>query len=214
MLRLLVAEGNTCDGRCRIAESAGATPAESYADVLRLIAPDAQVDIFTPADEGATLPAPLDAYDGIAIGSSLNIYRREAASLRQIDFVREVFARAIPMFGILLGLVACDGCRRWRGRSQSAWTRGSFRPQDHSHRSLQQSCDASQARGRLRCAGNPRRCGDAAPVGSNINCLECDERSPGCRNPTRRLCFLGVCSITPNIGCTTSQPSSAAVERC
>jgi hypothetical protein len=71
MLRLLVAEGNTYDGRCRIAESAGATPTESYADVLRLIAPDAQVDIFTPADEGATLPAPLDAYDGIAIGSSL-----------------------------------------------------------------------------------------------------------------------------------------------
>lgn len=104
MLRLLVAEGNTCDGRCRIAESAGATPAESYADVLRLIAPDAQVDIFTPADEGATLPAPLDADDGIATGSFLNIYRREAASLRQIDFVREVFARAIPMFGILLGL--------------------------------------------------------------------------------------------------------------
>jgi len=105
MLRLLVAEGNTSDGRRRIAEWAGATPAESYADVLRKIAAGAQVDIFAPADEGATLNAPLDAYHGIAItGSSLNIYRREAASLRQIDFVREVFARAIPMFGILLGL--------------------------------------------------------------------------------------------------------------
>src|ERR1700692_4959209 len=105
MLRLLVAEGNTPDGRRRWAESAGATPAESYAEVLRKIAPDAQVDIFTPTDEGATLVAPLDAYDGIAItGSSLNIYRREAASLRQIDFVREIFARAIPMFGSCWGL--------------------------------------------------------------------------------------------------------------
>src|SRR5258708_15249023 len=105
MLRLLVAEGNTSDGRRRIAEWAGATPAESYADVLRKIAAGAQVDIFAPADEGATLNAPLDAYHGIAItGSSLNIYRREAASLRQIDFVREVFARAIPMFGSCWGL--------------------------------------------------------------------------------------------------------------
>src|SRR5260370_13583978 len=105
MRRLLVAEGNTSDGRRRIAEWAGATPAESYADVLRKIAAGAQVDIFAPADEGATLNAPLDAYHGIAItGSSLNIYRREAASLRQIDFVREVFARAIPMFGSCWGL--------------------------------------------------------------------------------------------------------------
>lgn len=105
MLRLLVAEGNTSDGRRRIAESAGATPSESYADVLRTIAPDAQVDIFMAADEGAAPAAPLDAYDGIAItGSSLNIYQREAASLRQIDFVREVFARAIPMFGSCWGL--------------------------------------------------------------------------------------------------------------
>ena len=65
MLRLLVAEGNTLAGRRRIADSAGATPAESYADVLRAIAPDTQVDICTPADEGAAVPAPLDSYDGV-----------------------------------------------------------------------------------------------------------------------------------------------------
>jgi GMP synthase (glutamine-hydrolysing) len=105
MLRLLVAEGNTSEARRGIAEYAGATPAESYADVLRTIAPDARVDVFMPADEGAAPPAPLDAYDGIAItGSSLNIYQRELASLRQIDFVREAFARAIPMFGSCWGL--------------------------------------------------------------------------------------------------------------
>ena len=64
MLRLLVAEGNTLAGRRRVADSAGATSAESYADVLRAIAPDAQVDICMPADEGATVPAQLDSYDG------------------------------------------------------------------------------------------------------------------------------------------------------
>jgi GMP synthase (glutamine-hydrolysing) len=105
MLRLLVADGNTPAGRRRIAESAGATPAESYAGVLRTIAPDAMVDICTPADANGALPHPLDSYDGLAItGSSLNIYQREIESLRQIDFVREVFARGIPMFGSCWGL--------------------------------------------------------------------------------------------------------------
>jgi GMP synthase (glutamine-hydrolysing) len=105
MLRLLVAEGNTPAGRRRIAESAGATPAESYADVLRAIAPDAVVDICMPADQGASIPPSLDCYDGVAItGSSLNIYNRETEALRQIDFVREVFARGIPMFGSCWGL--------------------------------------------------------------------------------------------------------------
>jgi GMP synthase (glutamine-hydrolysing) len=105
VLRLLVVEGNTPTGRRRIAESAGATPAESYAAVLRAIALDAIVDICTPADGDGTTPQPLDSYDGVAItGSSLNIYERDIASLRQIDFVREVFARGIPMFGSCWGL--------------------------------------------------------------------------------------------------------------
>jgi len=105
VLRLLVVEGNTPAGRRRIAESAGATPAESYAAVLRAIAPDAIVDICTPADGDGTTPQPLNSYDGVAItGSSLNIYQREIESLRQIDFVREVFARGIPMFGSCWGL--------------------------------------------------------------------------------------------------------------
>ncbi len=105
MLRLLVVDGNTSAGRRRIAELAGATPAESYAAVLRAIAPGAMVDICTPADGDGTTPQPLNSYDGVAItGSSLNIYQRETESLRQIDFVREVFARGIPMFGSCWGL--------------------------------------------------------------------------------------------------------------
>jgi GMP synthase (glutamine-hydrolysing) len=105
MLRLLVIEGNTPAGRRRIAESAGATPAESYAAVLRAIAADAIVEICAPADGDGSTPQSLDSYDGVAItGSSLNIYQREIGSLRQIDFVREVFARGIPMFGSCWGL--------------------------------------------------------------------------------------------------------------
>lgn len=105
MLRLLVADGNTPAGRRRIAEAAGATPSESYAGVLRAIAPHAVVDICTPADADGAAPGALDSYDGVAItGSSLNIYQRETESLRQIDFVREVFAQGIPMFGSCWGL--------------------------------------------------------------------------------------------------------------
>jgi GMP synthase (glutamine-hydrolysing) len=105
MLRLLVADGNTSAGRRRIAEWAGATPSESYAGVLRAIAPDAVVDICTPADAGGAAPETLDSYDGVAItGSSLNIYQREIESLRQIDFIREVFAHGVPMFGSCWGL--------------------------------------------------------------------------------------------------------------
>jgi GMP synthase (glutamine-hydrolysing) len=105
MLRLLVLEGNTAAGRRRIAETAGATPAESYAAVLRSLAPREVVDLCTPADASATLPQSLDAYDGIAItGSALNIYQREIESLRQIDLVREIFVRGVPMFGSCWGL--------------------------------------------------------------------------------------------------------------
>jgi GMP synthase (glutamine-hydrolysing) len=105
VLRLLVVEGNTAADRRRIAEFSGATPGESYAKVLAALAPDAHVDICAPADTEAGAVAPIDSYDGVAItGSALNIYKREAASLRQIDFMREIFARGVPAFGSCWGL--------------------------------------------------------------------------------------------------------------
>jgi GMP synthase (glutamine-hydrolysing) len=105
LLRLLVLEGNSPAGRRRIAETAGATPGESYASLLRAMAPEAVIDIHLAADDGARTPRPLDDYHGVAItGSSLNIYRREAESTRQVAFVREVFAQGIPMFGSCWGL--------------------------------------------------------------------------------------------------------------
>jgi GMP synthase (glutamine-hydrolysing) len=103
--RLLVVEGNIASDRRRIAESAGATPGESYAKVLNSLAPEARVDICTPADADASLAAPLDAYDGVAItGSALNIYKREPGSLRQIDFLRQAFGCGVPIFGSCWGL--------------------------------------------------------------------------------------------------------------
>ena len=104
MLRLLVAEGNKAADRLRIAESAGVTPGESYAAVLRRFAPDAHVEICTPADASATIPV-LDDCDGVVFtGSALNIYKQELESLRQVDFMRELFTRGAPIFGSCWGM--------------------------------------------------------------------------------------------------------------
>jgi GMP synthase (glutamine-hydrolysing) len=105
MLRLLVAEGNKASDRARIAASAGETPGESYAKVLRALAPAARVDVCTPAEGDAGLPAPIEAYHGVAVtGSALNIYKREPESLRQIAFMQALFARGTPTFGSCWGL--------------------------------------------------------------------------------------------------------------
>src|SRR5476651_337195 len=104
-LRLLVADGNTLEARGRVAAQAGETPSEGYANALRSIAPDARIDLCFPADENPKLPAPLEAYDGIAItGSALNIYKGEPASRRQVDFAQSVFALGVPFFGSCWGL--------------------------------------------------------------------------------------------------------------
>lgn len=104
-LRLLVAEGNAARVRQHIESAIGATPGERYANILRLLAPDALVDIFAPADADATLPAPLDGYNGVVVtGSALHVYQREPAVLRQIEFAREVFLRGIPFFGSCWGV--------------------------------------------------------------------------------------------------------------
>lgn len=123
MPRILVAEGNGPAVRQRNKTLTGQTPGESYAAVLRRLAPDATVDIACPADPDPGLPADIDSYDAVAVtGSALNIHRHEPESLRQIDFAREVFGRGTPMFGSCWGLqlaaVAAGGevARNPRGR--------------------------------------------------------------------------------------------------
>jgi GMP synthase (glutamine-hydrolysing) len=104
-MRLLVADGNTRSGRDLVVDLTGATAADNYAVVLRKIAPTAHIDICMVADEGARPPTNIRSYDGIVItGSSLTIYKVDSAVLRQIDFMREVFAAGIPSFGSCWGL--------------------------------------------------------------------------------------------------------------
>ena len=112
--------------------STGSTPSESYAVALRRLAPDATVDICFPADPDPRLPAALDSYGGVAVtGSSLNIYRREPESMRQVDFARSVFAAGLPMFGSCWGLQLATVAAGRRRRSQSARARGRLCAQGH-----------------------------------------------------------------------------------
>jgi GMP synthase (glutamine-hydrolysing) len=105
--RLLVVEGNTPKARTRQAEFTGQTYSEAYSDVLRSIAPEAVVDICFPTDEGSNIPDAdgIAGYDGVAMtGSSLNLYKAEAESLRQVDLMRSVFETGVPIFGSCWGL--------------------------------------------------------------------------------------------------------------
>jgi len=106
-LRLLVVEGNTAETRARHVESSGRTASEAYSSVLSGLAPDAIVDVCFPADPGANPPerSALADYDGTVItGSSLNLWKAEAASLRQVELAREIFASHAPFFGSCWGL--------------------------------------------------------------------------------------------------------------
>lgn len=179
VLRLLVIEGNTLAGRLRIAKWAGATPAESYAAVLRTIAPAAIVDICMPADGDGAAPQPLDAYDGVAItGSALTIYQRGIESLRQIDFVREVFALGIPMFGSCWGLQLATVAARGEVALNAAG-RGRFRAQDHTDPGGSRAPHACDARRRVRRTGHSQRHRDPGSPGLDRHRVQCDERGSG-----------------------------------
>ena len=101
-LRLLVVEGNVRPARERHRATYGLTPSESYAAVLKTLAPEAICDIAFPADEGANLPeaSGLAEYDGVVItGSALNIWKAEPESMRQVELAREVYKSGTPFFG-------------------------------------------------------------------------------------------------------------------
>ncbi|WP_448955635.1 type 1 glutamine amidotransferase [Labrys neptuniae] len=106
-MRLLVVEGNIRAARERHRATYGLTPSESYAAVLKSLAPDAVCDIALPADEGTNLPdaAGLESYDGVVItGSGLNIWKAEPESMRQVELAREVYKSGTPFFGSCWGL--------------------------------------------------------------------------------------------------------------
>jgi len=104
-LRLLVVEANTREARVRQQQALGVTLGDSYAAVLRGLAPDAVCDMMCASDDGATLPAALTDYDGVVwTGSSLHLWQRDVAVERQLELARAVFRSGVPFFGSCFGL--------------------------------------------------------------------------------------------------------------
>ncbi len=106
-MRLLVVDGNIEETRARQATVSGATLGQSYARVLKSLAPESAIDILCTADADAALPAglSLSAYDGVVLtGSSLHLYDMTPPIVRQIDFARAVLEAGTPMFGSCWGL--------------------------------------------------------------------------------------------------------------
>ncbi len=115
-LRFLVVEGNVRRAREAYRDGYGLTPSDSYAQVLRSLAPDAVCDVAFPADEGANLPDPagLESYDAVVLtGSALNAYDGGPEVTRQIELARAVYKSRTPFFGscwgIQVGALAAGG---------------------------------------------------------------------------------------------------------
>jgi GMP synthase (glutamine-hydrolysing) len=111
-LRFLIVDGNPADRRDVHLRGFGKTPGTAYGDTLMDLSPQGSTyDICLPADAGANLPqgAGLADYDGIALtGSSLHLWNREAAVLRQIELAREAFLSRTAFFGSCWGVqMAC-----------------------------------------------------------------------------------------------------------
>ena len=67
--------------------------------------PDLNVEIYCPCDSGAIPLLPLGDYDGILItGSTLSVYDRRPAVLRQLEFAQSAFQSGTPILGVCWGL--------------------------------------------------------------------------------------------------------------
>ncbi|WP_457107053.1 type 1 glutamine amidotransferase [Methylobacterium sp. P5_C11] len=105
MLRLLIADGNDRAARDRHVAATGRTSAQSYAAVVRALAPDATCTLMSPADADAALPIPFSEADGLIFtGSTLKVSDATPAVTRQFDLMRAALAAGLPVFGSCWGM--------------------------------------------------------------------------------------------------------------
>ena len=116
-LKLLVIEGYTRSGREELAAGGMSVASDLYNDMLLSLAPNAKIDIITPADPDASLPTgvELKSYDGAAMtGSSLSVLDTGNPAVRsQIELQREIFNQGVPSYGscwaLQVGAVVAGG---------------------------------------------------------------------------------------------------------
>lgn len=106
-LKILIAESETPAARDKRRASVGRSSGETFQAVLRHIAPGAELQRITPADdEGETLAAgALEAADAVFLtGSPMHLYEETAEGRRVVEFMRAVYAAGTPAFGSCAGL--------------------------------------------------------------------------------------------------------------
>ena len=105
MLHLLVADGNDRAGRETHLSVCDKTSAQTYAGILRALAPDAVCHLVAPADADAVLPRALADCDALVLtGSTLHVEEGGPAVTRQCDLVRAALAAGLPVFGSCWGV--------------------------------------------------------------------------------------------------------------
>jgi len=116
-LKFLVVEGYGKSSRDELAVGGMSLASDLYREMLLSLAPNAIVDVVTPADADARVPfgAELKSYDGAAMtGSNLSVTDSDNPAVRsQIELQREFFRQGVPSFGscwaLQVGAVAAGG---------------------------------------------------------------------------------------------------------
>lgn len=103
-LHFLVAESEPRPDREARREAVGRSSGETYADLLRDLAPDATITRVEPLDRGSE-PVDLGLHDAVFLtGSPLHLHHESDENRRLVDFMRGVFAAGVPAFGSCAGL--------------------------------------------------------------------------------------------------------------
>ncbi|MDP2337159.1 MAG: type 1 glutamine amidotransferase [Bacteroidota bacterium] len=107
MMRLLVVEGNQKETWTARESCGGVAYHKRFKSMLKILQPDAEVEVVFPADEDTSLPSAdqLKTFDGVLwTGSSLYIKDPSPAVTRQLAFAADVFESGVPIYGSCWGL--------------------------------------------------------------------------------------------------------------
>ncbi|KQT54566.1 glutamine amidotransferase [Aureimonas sp. Leaf454] len=129
-MKILVAGSETPDERDARRDGAGASSAETYAETLRTLRPDAAIDIISCVEGDEPVNVwDLARYHAIVFpGSPLQMQDETPQTRRAARFMEAVYESGTPSFGSCAGLqiasVAAGGvCKRRQPRMEAAFAR-------------------------------------------------------------------------------------------
>lgn len=124
-LRFMVAESEPPEARAKRRRSVGRSSGETYIETLQRLAPGCDCRRLKPADADGASPGSgeIAGYDAVFLtGSPLHLYQETPESVREVAFMRAVFAAGVPAFGSCAGLqlatVAAGGTVRLNPRGR------------------------------------------------------------------------------------------------